>query len=347
VDPDEEGAGMKKKRALLAALMGMARLLEEDGSERTRRRPTLTVLAYHRVCPYDPATYLLDDDLVSATPEAFDAQMRWVKAEYDVISFAELAAAWPDRPLPARPLILTFDDGYRDNHDVALPILAHHGLPATVFVSTAYIGRRDLFWFDKLAYWLKRTRQRRLILRGAIGREFPIGEHRHPLIRTIQDLLKAADEQTHEDVMQQVERQLDVPLEGVDQGRPLTWDEARRMVSRNIELGSHTVRHLNLARLSPDRLEAELCRSKTAIEAEARCAVVAVAYPFGTPDAYSDTVRQAAAGAGYRFAVAYGGTVNDIRSMDPFAIQRVAVERDMSLDLFRAQLRYPRLLQHR
>ena len=335
-----------RKRAVLATLLGLARLLKPR-PERGRRRPQLTVLAYHRVCPHDPATYPLDDELVSATPEGFDAQLRWVKAEYDVLSFAELAQGWPVGRLPARPLILTFDDGYRDNHDVALPILAHHRLPATVFLSTAYIGSPELFWFDKVACWIKRTRRRRLVLRGPLGREYALGDERAKVVRDVQDLLKTANEDTYEDLMHQLECQVDVALEPADQGRPLTWDEARRMRAGGIELGSHTEGHLNLARLSPDRLDCELRRSKATIEAETGGEVIALAYPFGTPDAYSDAVREAAARAGYRFAVAYGGTVNDLPTMDPFAIQRVGVERDTTLDLFRAQLRYPRLLQGR
>lgn len=334
------------KRALLATFLGLAQLLTPR-PERGRRRPQLTVLAYHRVCPHDPATYPLDDELVSATPEAFDAQVRWVKAEYDVISFAELADRWPTGRLPARPLILTFDDGYRDNHDVALPILAHHRLPATVFLSTAYIGSPDLFWFDKVACWIKRTRRTRIVLRGPLAREYALGEERAKVVRDVQDLLKTADERTYQDLMHQLECQVNVPLEPADQGRPLTWDEARRMRSRGIELGSHTDGHLNLARLSPERLDHELRHSKATIEAETGTEVIVLAYPFGTPDAYSGAVRDAAARAGYRFAVVYGGTVNDLPAMDLLAIQRIGVERDTTLDLFRAQLRYPRLLQGR
>jgi peptidoglycan/xylan/chitin deacetylase (PgdA/CDA1 family) len=335
-----------RKRALLAALLRLARLLERE-PERTPRRRRLTVLAYHRVCAYDPATYTLDDELVSATPEAFEAQLRWVKAEYDVLSCADLVRGWQDGTLPARPLILTFDDGYRDNHDVALPILAHHGLTATVFLSSAYIGRHDLFWFDKVAYWIKRTRQSRLVLRGPLAREYAIGEERAKVVRDVQDLIKTADEATYGDLMHQLEQQLDVELDHVDRGRPLTWEEVRRMRDGGIELGSHTESHLNLARLSAERLHVELRRSKAVIEAQTGTDVVALAYPFGTPDAHSDVVREAARSAGYRLAVAYGGTVNDFPIRDPFAIQRVAVERDTGLDLFRAQLRYPRLLQSR
>jgi len=338
---------VRKKRAILAALLGMARLLEQDGAERSRRRRGLTVLAYHRVCPHDPATYALDDDLVSTTPEAFDAQVRWVKGEYDVMSFAELGKLWPSGPLPARPLIMTFDDGYRDNYDVALPILAHHRIPATLFLSTADIGRGDLFWFDKVACWIKRTRQTKVVLRGSTVHEYAIDQNRSAVVRSVQNIMKAADERTFEDLMHQLERQLDVELEDVDRGRPLTWDEARQMQASNVELGSHTESHLNLARLSAERLDTELRRSKAKIEAETDSEVLALAYPFGTPDAYSDVVREAAIRAGYRFAVAYGGTVNDLPSMDAFAVQRVAVERDTTLDLFRAQLRYPRLLQGR
>ncbi|MDH6583581.1 peptidoglycan/xylan/chitin deacetylase (PgdA/CDA1 family) [Streptomyces sp. SAI-133] len=104
--------------------------------------PPVPILMYHSVAT-DPndATRTL-----SVSPAAFAQQMELV-AELGLtpIRTADLAARWrTGRPLPARPLLITFDDGYEGVHRHALPVLAKHGFPATVFVSTGWIrGAHD------------------------------------------------------------------------------------------------------------------------------------------------------------------------------------------------------------
>ncbi|MFI8518247.1 polysaccharide deacetylase family protein [Streptomyces sp. NPDC085481] len=92
---------------------------------------------YHAVDPEPPrATRRL-----SVTPEAFATQMAVVADRgFTPLTTAGLAAAWRDgRPLPARPLLVTFDDGYEGVHRHALPVLAAHGFAATLFVSTGWL----------------------------------------------------------------------------------------------------------------------------------------------------------------------------------------------------------------
>ncbi|MEG3629220.1 polysaccharide deacetylase family protein [Streptomyces poriticola] len=95
------------------------------------------VLMYHAVAaePNDATRAL------SVTPEAFAEQMAVVADRgLTPVRTAELAAAWRSgRPLPERPVLVTFDDGYEGVHRHALPVLARYGFPATVFVSTGWL----------------------------------------------------------------------------------------------------------------------------------------------------------------------------------------------------------------
>ena len=60
--------------------------------------------------------------------------------------------------MPQRAALITFDDGYRDNHDAAWPVLRAQGLPAVLFVATGCIGSAEPFWWDLAAYAFERTR---------------------------------------------------------------------------------------------------------------------------------------------------------------------------------------------
>ncbi|MFC7795879.1 polysaccharide deacetylase family protein [Streptomyces cinereoruber] len=103
---------------------------------------SVPVLMYHAV-DRDPAPAALG---LSVTPEAFAAQMAVVAERgFTPLTTAGLAAAWRDgTPLPARPLLVTFDDGYEGVHRHALPVLAKHSFASTVFVSTGWLrGKHD------------------------------------------------------------------------------------------------------------------------------------------------------------------------------------------------------------
>ncbi|CAL2062335.1 MULTISPECIES: polysaccharide deacetylase family protein [Streptomyces] len=95
------------------------------------------VLMYHSVATAPSAA----TRTLSVTPDAFAEQMSLIgELGSTPVTTAELAAHWRDgRPLPARPVLITFDDGYEGVHRHALPLLARHGFPATLFVSTGWL----------------------------------------------------------------------------------------------------------------------------------------------------------------------------------------------------------------
>lgn len=97
------------------------------------------VLMYHAVA-HHPARRTLG---LSVTPEAFAEQMALIEERgLTPVTAARLGAAWRaggNRPLPRRPVLITFDDGYEGVHRHALPVLVKHGFAATLFVSTGWL----------------------------------------------------------------------------------------------------------------------------------------------------------------------------------------------------------------
>jgi len=153
-------------RDLLARCMVRSGLARPLSAIHTGLFHEVKVLAYHRVVPkLDEQSFAYDLELLSAWQEEFDWQVGFLASNYEVITSRDLAGLIDTgAPIPRRALIITFDDGYRDNHDVALPILRRHNVPAVMFVSTGYIGSDVTFWFDRLAYDLLRTPSKRLQL---------------------------------------------------------------------------------------------------------------------------------------------------------------------------------------
>ena len=101
------------------------------------------VLIYHRV-----NAYKFDPELLSVFPERFDQQMGSLCRRKTLLSLSQMCAHLRNKTLPANSAVVTFDDGYADNFQVALPILLKHKIPATIFASTGMIEEQQGYWWD-------------------------------------------------------------------------------------------------------------------------------------------------------------------------------------------------------
>src|SRR6266850_506179 len=117
-----------------------------------RRDAAFPILSYHRV--NDARDPFFD----SLPTEVFEQQMSHVARHYRVFSVEELTDRLRRGGLPRNAVAITFDDGYRDNLTHAAPILSRHGLPATVFLATSFMGTAEVPWVDRLAMALKATK---------------------------------------------------------------------------------------------------------------------------------------------------------------------------------------------
>lgn len=338
------------KRDLAAALIVKAGLVRPLAAAYSSSLHRLRVLAYHRVLPRSTEPgFDYDIELVSAWEEEFDWQMRYLSRNHEVITCRDLAQLLDaGRPVPRRAVIVTFDDGYQDNHDVVLPILRRHGLPAVVFVATGYMDSRETYWYDLLVHWMLRVETAELSLPGS-GQRVRVGGSEEERRRTAQNALKhlkvlpeGLRRQTLDSWRQLLGAHASDEFSGLN--GPMTWCQVKALADAGIEIGSHSVTHPVLANVADDaQLERELVESKAEIEARTGQKVVSMAYPVGGPGAYSDRVVDFVHRAGYRFGFTYESGVIDPQRMDVYRLRRLAVERYISRERFQATLAMPPL----
>jgi peptidoglycan/xylan/chitin deacetylase (PgdA/CDA1 family) len=304
----------------VAAGLGLTRLLES-----LNRRPCVIVFNYHRVtspdsCPYDHA-------VIETTPEEFDDQLAFLKQRYNVIDLEELQALAEKRsPLRHCYALVTLDDGYRDGHDVALPILKSRGIRATFFLTTGFIDTNKVPWWDQVAFVVRTTERRRLRLRYPRDVLLNLGELGAD--RTIQRLLKLYKhpETTNPGrFLAEVEEACGVPrpLEAPER-LFLTWQEVEALALSGMAIGSHAHTHEVLAKLTAEEQQRECELSRNLLQEKLSRPVTALAFPVGSRQSFSETTRQCVRSAGYRLAFSYYGGVNT-RGMDPFNILRMSV----------------------
>lgn len=308
----------------------------------------LMMLAYHRVLDIGPEDgYPADPELISATPADFEAQMRFVGRHFNVIRFADVIDAM-DRgaPLPPRSLLITFDDGHSDNYDHAFPILRSLGLPATIFISTDYIGSDRMFWFDRQAYLLYCAHAGRHRV-STLGLDLVLGDiasRRAASDMLVEALKQVADETRHE-ALAELESVLP-PRDGAPPApaRPtMTWAQVQEMSNAGIDFASHAVTHPVLTRLDDASLERELRYSRDIISSRTGRDVPVIAYPVGKVGAFDERVARVARQCGYRLGVSYESGTNPSIGFDTFALRRLAVERYTTLGMFKAMLTLPQL----
>lgn len=308
----------------------------------------LLLLGYHRVLPApNEQEHAGDVELVSATPEQFEWQMRYLAERFEPVNFAQIAAAFEGgTALPKRAVTVTFDDGFYDLHAYALPVLRQTGMSATVFVATDFVDNGGTFWFDHVAWVLRNVGPRALPLPDSI-RPLAQDSSEAGLRRTIAAMLKwlkNCAEAERGAYVARIRTEFPAPP-SAGLGRALTWSEVREMSVAGVEFGSHTVSHRCLARLSGDELEHELGYSKKRIEDETGKAVAALAYPFGGHAAFNEEVIAVARRVGYRIAATYIPGVNTLRTADRFTLLRQHVERDTSRAYFEAIANLPEVFR--
>jgi peptidoglycan/xylan/chitin deacetylase (PgdA/CDA1 family) len=241
-------------------------------------RSRLTVLIYHRVMA-------APDPLRPGEPTAaeFEARMRWLKAHFNVIPLADAVAGLKAGKLPARPLAITFDDGYRDNHDLAAPILAKLGLPATFFVATGYLDGGIMF-NDVVIEAVRQARGDALDL-GPLG----LGTHalasvedRRRAIAAILATIKPRPPRERGELAEQI-----AAAAGATPPRDLmmTSDQVAALRRSDIAVGAHTATHPILARTDAATARGEIETGRRRLEEIAGARVGLFAYPNGKPGA--------------------------------------------------------------
>lgn len=332
----------------------MAALLDSTGAlEATLRhraqRPSrwLTVITYHRISG-DPERQPFDPGVIDASPEEFDEQLATLKRFFTVIGVEELLGYLEQgKPLPNNPAMITFDDGYRDCHDVALPILQRHGLKAAFFISTDYLSSRRVFWWDRIAYVLARTEvdqlvlsyPRTMVLRPRADRE----RTRRQLLRLIKteyalDLERFLRELTWRAGVpwsEAIETQLAGDL-------VMTWDQVRALRQAGMEIHSHTRTHRILQTIEPSELEAELGGAREDLEEQLGERISGLSFPVGRSIGDRPHIKRAVADAGYAVAFSNMTGVTSLSArLDPFDLRRISVEYGLPLAYFRALLAFP------
>jgi len=295
------------------------------------RRDGTLILCYHRI-----AEGVEDPFYLCVSPGNFAAHL-------EEIARAREPSTLADRLVPSRRprVVVTFDDGYRDNLTSALPIAESKGVPITVFVTSGILGDHNGLWWDRLGTLLRsRPPHVKEIELPAGGRNvrLPLGSagiradldavRRHLLPLPVTEIERALDT---------ISEQWHVGSAPPPDAGTLTPEDLLRLAaSDTVTIGAHTVDHVRLRDRPAQEQQDTIAGSKRALEQSIGRAVSHFAYPFGRHDDFDDRSADAVRAAAFDTAcTTIPGTARS--STDPYRLPRRLVM-DWGRLRFRAQL---------
>lgn len=261
----------------MAISAGGARLLRLAGdlmAPRSAGAGRLCVVNYHRILD-------APDPLLESEPdiETFRWQMQLLASCFNVMPLHDAVQALGTQRLPPRTVCITFDDGYRSVHDYALPILRELNLPATVFVTSGYVGAGNM-WNDRIIEAIQNLPPGQLDLSelGAGAYSLASLPDRKRTVDTLTEVTKYLPPQARLALIQRLEHLVG---EDMEHGLMLTPEMLISLDQQGVEIGGHTISHPILTSLDDKTARMEIADGKRQLE-EIICKPVRLfAYPNG------------------------------------------------------------------
>ena len=302
----------------------------------------LLVLNYHRIGDGEITPF--DADNFSATEEDFDAHMAFLGRHFEVISLDDLPQARRDPR--GRYVMVTFDDGYRDNYTLAFPIMRRYRLPATFFIATGFLDEPQLAWWDRIAWQVRGCELRHLPASEWWGGPFPLTDPASRELATravLTDFKRTPGAYTGHFLAALTAAAGLEPPDELGAQSWMTWNHIRELRLAGMGIGGHTHTHPVLGQLSAAEQMEEIKRCKERLLDGAGVRTRAFAYPVGTAGTFTTMTRAILIANGFDLAFSFYGGYQSMADIDLLDIRRSNVGRYMDQNTFESLATLPQV----
>jgi len=302
----------------------------------------MAVLIYHRILDAKN-----DPQMLCVSPENFHMQVEHFKKHYNVLSADEFYdMVSKKKEFKKRSVVLTFDDGYYDNYENALPILENLDISALFFISTSNIDKNSLFFWDELEIIFDSidadVKNLKFDFCGfSFYYKLDSTQARDESYRTLHYDLKYCKQSARKDFLIKLREAAGISCERIEQisngFRSMKTEEIKKMsVSKSAVIGAHTHTHTPLSVYGYNEQYTDMIMSKNILEKIAGRKIDYFSYPFGSEDDYdADSVKICGE---LGFKLAFSNFYGQVHSWtDKFQIPRMLV-RNWEHEYFKNQV---------
>ena len=291
--------------------------------------PSATILLYHGVTK-SKSKGIENYSHKHIEAEEFRDHMKYIRENLTPVSLREMSRILREEGPPEDCVAVTFDDSYKNVHDVALPILEEMSIPATFFITTGMVETSRKYWVDYLEDMISNTNSQEIQVELGKPRQFKVSssEEKINCITEIKDFLKGVDLIRRTAVLEEVEEGTGYKEEGspyTENYQNLSWDDVRRLDRSPLcEVGGHTVNHEIMSYLGDKELDREVndCLAKLGEELERK--IDLFSYPEGQEQHYNQKVIDKLNEAGITVSPSAIDGYN-YRNEEPFHLKRIMV----------------------
>jgi len=294
---------------------------------------------YHRIG--DASDSQFDPNVFSCDESVFEEHLRFYKSNFDIITIDELnTISQSQKKLTNRYALITFDDGYIDNYQLAYPLLKEYQVPATFFIATDFIEKDIIPWWDEIAFLIQNSHQDFLQLDNW---EVPISltsKSKDQHIKRVLQLIKLDTSKTMSDKI--ISLKIALNLKG-DYSPPhkdlfMSWEMLKDMQNNGMSIGSQSCSHTIMSHLSIEEQKYEAIHSKKLLSEKMGKDITSFAYPVGGVSAFTKATEKVLAESHYTLGFSFIAGINREINNHNFHLKRFSVDGNCSVDQLKKQV---------
>ena len=273
--------------------------------------------------------------------QKFERQLRYIKKHFRVLSLSEALNLISEGDFEEPSVVITFDDGYQNNHDLALPLLERYELPATIYLATRFLDSDTTIWTGLLHNAFSSTNRSKFVWRET---EFDLSScyARFESMRQVKSLLKDNSQESLFEEVDEIVLSLSngstIELPPNSPFRMLNSLSIQSLASSElIELGAHTHNHYVLSRVSPETQRDEIQTSVRLVNSLSGQSCRSFAYPNGRRCDYNKDTLAILESEGIDSAVTTEPSTCDALT-PPLELYRIPVDGGADFGSFRLSL---------
>jgi len=243
---------------------------------------------------------------LEVTPDFLRTTLAYLRShDIDIVTMDEVHDRLLNRTFARRFAAFTFDDGYRDNRDHALPVMREFGAPFTVFVTSDFAEGRGRLWWVALERTIAKAAHLEVTMGGqAVRFDTTTAAGKQAAYDRVHDWLRSLQEHDLAREIGALCAQHGIDIAEICRDLCMSWDELKSFAADPLaSIGAHTVTHCNLAQQSEDVAREEMTVSRARIEEKLQRRVLHLCYPYGDRNAAGRREFALASSIGYKTGV--------------------------------------------